>query len=75
MTTTPNPGAVAALADTAARLVNRWNDAGQDSGGHDMVKVRKALIRELRLNLAAVYPDPRDHNLELKQALIRTNDQ
>ena len=67
----PNPGAVASLADCAARIVNAFSEAGQDSSGQDMVKLRKALVRELRSHLAAVYPDARDHNLSLKQAMIR----
>lgn len=71
MHTSPNPGAVATLADIAAQLVNGYAAAGQDSTGQEMVKVRKALIDRLQRALAEVYPDARDHNRNITNALAR----
>lgn len=67
----PNRGAVASLADVVARLINAVSDAPADSTGAAMVKVRKALASEAQRHLAAVYPDVRDHNAALREALRR----
>jgi hypothetical protein len=67
----PNRGAVASLAETVAQLISSVAEAAPDSTGQAMVKVRKALIARLQRDLAAVYPDARDHNRTVTNALQR----
>jgi hypothetical protein len=67
----PAPGAVAALVDVAAQVVNRAHDAPSDSTGHPMVQIRGAQLLALQQALAHVYPDLRDHNRTLAAALHR----
>jgi hypothetical protein len=69
--TTPNPGAVASLAEYAAQIINRAVAAGEDSTGQGMVKVRAELLVNLQRALADVYPDTRDHNATVANALAR----
>lgn len=71
MNVIPNRGAVASLADVAARLINGVSDAPADSTGAAMVKARKALVAEMQRALADVYPDALAHNGAVRAALAR----
>ncbi len=69
--TAPDRGAVAALADLAARVVNSATQAGTDSTGQNMVRLRAEMVGALQRALRDVYPDARDHNRTLSEALQR----
>jgi hypothetical protein len=60
---TPSPGAVANLADVAATIINNSTARG------DVHEVPAALLKRLQLALVDVYPDKRDHNVALAQAV------
>jgi hypothetical protein len=64
-------GELATLADVAARIVNEFSEAGTDSCGYEMVKLRASLVLDLQNVLANSQPDPRDHNTTLSNALAR----
>jgi hypothetical protein len=67
----PSRGATASLAEIVAEIINGYSAAGQDSTGQEMVQVRKAKMDQLQRALADLYPDARDHNRTVINALLR----